>query len=302
MAVFLLCLYVKGGCLSTSDLNKLGFSNTQSLQKIEESSVCKGLFRFKGSCVGEKDVRNKVEEETALVSEKMDIYAELNTVLKKMKNSIADKEVKERFDILIKEMNYHKHKCKKTYITVQNGVTCLLASGFASENVNTENELFTIKVSANELRLIFNDCMNLFEAFCLITSGVSISFNISLDNYLFKAKYDVFGEACENLKKHHKCDGDPSCFSIANKTLVDSFIRPYNYFIFPLKSELDNLANQMDFYNKEIEELINKGSERRLAESGVKVRLEGINEESLADLYMFGSGSDNFLIHKAETE
>lgn len=51
-------------CLSEADLKKMGYTNVKtSPEKIEDSSVCKTLFKDFGACVDVAEVEQRLKDE-----------------------------------------------------------------------------------------------------------------------------------------------------------------------------------------------------------------------------------------------
>ena len=246
VAILLAVSAIHGACLDSQVLKDLGFANTQANEKISAPTVCKDLIPTFGTCVPQADIEARIKTDNGNLGASFDIYGdlqktleEIEKVLKEATNTADEAKVAKIRD----DMKTTQPACVTAYSTVQQGITCFLATGNASANTVVGAEV-TVKLDTATVGAELEKCLQWVDGLCLLTTGFSASTGITLDDSLYQNNSVKFGPSCTKLKTYYTCAAnDTACVSERRKLLIEVFFKPYDYNFIPASNILTNIRD-----------------------------------------------------------
>lgn len=224
-----------GACLSAAELTSLGFASSQPKTKLSDPSVCTSLFEKEGACVPESSVRAKFEADaanfqiaTASVVGMIDTLSILATTI-----GSVDSQYSSAISKLSSDLKATKDSCFEAWGVVTRGTTCYLASGSASDYISWAGDDLTISVERSSVGAYLYACVNFIDAVCFLSSGFSISSDLSLNDDAFLSSVGRYQPGCKRLKDDFACIGDKDCRERAYDTIIEVFYKPYDFSFFP---------------------------------------------------------------------
>ena len=137
--------------------------------------------------------------------------------------------------------------------TVQQGVTCLLASKKATNRIDINNYKLYVDVDRDDVGDELFNCIHFVDSICLLTNNISISSDLALSDSDFQGQRDDFHNYCWMLQTqyteylaHEKEENLNAIYNI----LITSIFPPYNYSFFPLF----NFSSKGESFMKDVKE------------------------------------------------
>lgn len=260
-------------CLSADVLTSLGFSQTQTLTKIDNSSVCTELFKTSGSCVPEASVKAKLDADNNFFSISASVFAQVSLVMSTLAETFgkSSEALKKSVNDIIDSTKSSKDSCIEAWSVVQQGVTCYLASGVASSNTSI-NSTIDVNVKTSEVGPYLSKCIDYIDSICLITAGMSISSDVSVDDSAFLTNKSKYEASCQVLKDNYTCTDD-ACYQLKYKTIIEVFYKPYDFSFFPTSEIFTTLTNKLSDIASDVTSWFkNLFSRRLLSDSDVRTK------------------------------
>lgn len=244
LVLMLIAAVAKSDCLSNTVLTSLGFGDTQAVQKNDSATLCTNLFKDVGSCVPDASVKAKIEADNASFSASVSnigrIYDSLASItefltdLADNKDSPSDSQIESVFDAA-------RDMCVSSYSTVQQGITCYLASGDASTHTTVDGSTVTVNVDSATVAPLLYNCLPLVSIACQYHAAVVISSDNSVGTKANASDVTINNDyiaPCNTIKEKYSCkDTDDSCKQAIGEAIVDYFFAPYSYDLFPNESD-----------------------------------------------------------------
>ncbi len=246
LTVLCLTSLTQQACLPEATLKSLGFSTVKSaVEKIDSADVCKTLFKDQGTCVDVDDVKKMLDKVQDDLGDRTDLKGDLQKVFE---NILETKSVKDSSDnttkvnaIADKITAESQNTCFKSLAEIQMGVVCLLASGQASDFVDTASGGVTVKLHTATTGGALKNCLDIYDGICLTTTSTSFTQDIQLDTDDFKKKAAEYESKCTNLKGKTTCTDN--CTSLQTG-LID--FNPLSFDFFPAQSFWDTMLSSID--------------------------------------------------------
>ena len=273
--------FISSGCLDEETLKSVGFTSTQDLEVIDSPEICTDLFSTSGTCVPEATVKAKIEADNNNFRSSVTVFANVSSALTNLASIVGSEseENKEAIEKMEENTKNTRDSCIKAWNVVQQGITCYLACGDASENTSVGAKV-TVKVNRDNVGEALEACKDYIDSMCLLTAGVSISSSVTVSDNLFLSKQAEYKSSCEVLKENYSCDTE-ECKKTTRDTIINVFFKPYNYSFFTSANVFADVSFDNELENKEVEDkevedkeiedknqedLLNNSSYRRLEE------------------------------------
>lgn len=267
LSAFLLIAMVQNACLDATTLASLGFSKTQTATVNASATICKDLFAGSGSCVPDATVQAKLDADNDDLLDAISVYNKSANILIKLQDSkdLTDAQ-KKQLNTIQTNMQSTQQQCLTAWNQIQQGITCYLASADASENTSVTNQVI-VNVDTDKVGTVLDACLGWIDGLCLLTTGVSISTGISLNDSTFQKEIDTYGKACNDLTKYYNCDAsDTACLSSRHSIIINSIFQPYNYDFFPDTITFDGIKSDVEKQFNKIKNWFKDAFSRRLVE------------------------------------
>lgn len=279
---------IAGACLDTTTLKDIGFDNTQTLAIVPAPVVCTDLFKTSGTCVPEADVQAKITADNKNLQSSVEIFSSLSTAMNKLADTVGSSSASDKAAVngILTRLSASKDGCITAWSTVQQGITCLLASGDAS-TYTTVSTTVDVNVDTIIIGSYLTACMDYIDLVCLLTAGVSVSTSVSVTDSIFLTNESEYKSSCTILNTNYSCSTD-ACNTAKYNAIVNVFFKPYNYEFFPnsniftnITNKLKDLADQVSTWFKDL------FSRRLLEDNDVNTR----SSPSGADVKTYGTNS-----------
>lgn len=275
--------YSDQGCLSHDNLTTLGFDEVVNPHTQTNPTYCTSLFANHGCCVSESSLELKIRFDTDSLTLRINIIGKLQDALDDIISSFKDDQTtQDDIEEISTNMEENHKLCIEAWSTIQQGATCLLASGAATEYTHITDSFFLFVDSA-EIGKPLEKCLDFIDAICLITTGNSISKEIELEDKKYKSKENEYSYICGKLKGlviAREEEDSEKLDKLIYKSLVEDFFRPYDYSFLPPIEKLHEIFENL---SESIEDLFSRkqNKERRLSFKGDDVLLrEPDNQEN----------------------
>lgn len=259
LALSLLCALARSACLSDTTLKSLGFASTQQVEIVAAPTVCTDVFKAYGACVPEADVKAKMQTDSDNLSASL---SGLDTVFSGILQ--VDLAAMEAANTSTDEVNLfktsfetYKTQCINAYSTLQQGVTCYLASGDASNNTTSDTAI-NVNINTATAGALLADCSVIINLTCMLTAGVSVDSDTSLEALSASFNTDnaaAFGSACTALQGANGCTTS-TCMQTQYDAYINTFFKPYDYTMFPSKSTASTFNSLMKKTLSELKKLL----------------------------------------------
>lgn len=265
----------RSACLDSSVLTSLGFSSTQALAVVSGPTVCTDLFATSGTCVPQAAVSAKFESDNSAFSARASVYGDLTSSLDSLASIVGNTSASAKASVQAISANAtaNADACVTAWSTLQQGITCILASGAASNftssvNGTSTNSTATLTVNVNTAAVgpYLQSCMAYYDSLCLLTAGVSISSNVTVTDSTFLKSQSTLGTPCATLKSNYNCT-TTACQTTIYNTLINNFYAPYDYTLFPDVSVFTEISTKIKGLGASISTWFKSTFDRKLATS-----------------------------------
>lgn len=277
---------VVSDCLSTDTLTSIGFGSTQSLATYTAATVCVDLFNTSGSCVPEADVKAKLEADNKNFEDSVNIFTYVSSALSTLADTLSSTSTTDSNSIksILTSLNNTKDGCIAAWSTIQQGITCYLASGEASSNSSVDTSVsVNINTSNDGSNLLA--CMDYIDAVCLLTAGTSISSTVTVTDTSFLSNETDYKSSCEILQANYSCTTD-ECMATKYDTIINVFFKPYDYGFFPSESIFTSITDKLSSIAEDVSSWFSDFFSRRLLDESDVVAVSstsGIDASAYGD-------------------
>ena len=270
LAILMLSLtigFISSGCLDEETLKSVGFTSTQDLEVIDSPDVCTDLFSTSGTCVPEATVKAKIEADNNNFRSSVTVFANVSSALTNLASIVGSEseENKEAIEKMEENTKNTRNSCIKAWNVVQQGITCYLACGDATENTSVDARV-TVEVNRENVGEALEACKDYIDSMCLLTAGVSISSSVTVSDNLFLSKQAEYKSSCEVLKENYSCDTE-ECKKTTRDTIINVFFKPYNYSFFASANVFADISTEFEDLKENLEDLFKDTFGRRLSEA-----------------------------------
>lgn len=262
-----LAAFTTSACLETTTLTNLGFGSTQASANIAAPTVCTDLFKDKGACVPEASVKAKLEADNKIFSANAEAMSDVGDSLKSLAEIVgkSSADSKTAVEAIRTKVNSENSACIEAWSTLQQGITCYLASGDASTNTTVNGTNVTVKVNNATVGAYLDNCLSTIDAVCLLTAGVSISSSVTVTDSTFLSNQTAIGTACQALKTNN---GSTDAMKAARyAVLINSVFKPYDASFFPNVSFFTSIGAKFEALGASVSSWFKSTFSRRLAEA-----------------------------------
>lgn len=273
LTLSLIATLASTACLSEKTLKDIGFSSTQGVAIIVAPIICTDVFKTSGSCVPETSVKGKIEADNENLQTRVNIFTDLKTAMQKLADTVesTNAQYKTTVENILTKTGASKNSCIEAWSTIQQGVTCYLASGDASANTTIGSTL-EVSVNTSTVGAYLERCLDYIDSICLLTAGMSISSDVTVTDSTFLSKETSYKAECQTLKANYSCITD-ACKSARYDTIINVFFKPYDYDFFPSNSFFKDVTNKLkDLAGKVTDWFKDVFSRRLLEDSDVKTK------------------------------
>lgn len=245
LIIALAAALANSACLSADVLTSLGFSSTQAVAVIAAPTVCTNLFSTVGTCVPQDAVQAKLTADNSAFSAKADVYADVVTSLGDLATIVASTSADSKTQVQTIQANAKANSsaCLEAWSTLQQGITCYLASGDASSNTTVNGSTVTVNLNSAIVGSYLQNCTAYIDSICLLTAGVSISSSVTVSDSAFLTNQATLGAPCQTLKANYGCT-TATCNQANYDVLINTFFQPYTYTIFPSISIFTDISTK----------------------------------------------------------
>lgn len=275
LALSLAINLISNDCLAENTLKTLGFSSTQDAEVKSSPEVCTDLFSTSGTCVPEAEVKAKIEADNKNFKASVSVFAKVITELSSLGSlvNIEDDENKKTMDNIMDKAKGSRNNCIKAWSVVQQGVTCYLASGDASNNTSVGANI-SVNVNRTQVGSHLEACLDNIDLICLMSTGVAISSSMTISEAMFLSKQAEYKSSCEKLRDNYSCDTE-ECKTARYDTIINIFFKPYNYSFFASVNAFADISDLLNDLADDISDWFENTFSRRLQ--------EGSNVETKSD-------------------
>ena len=294
IALILAVASIRSACLSAETLKNIGFASTQDLTKPTGAKYCTDLFAASGSCVPEASIEAKLKADneglstsTNAMIDMFDAISEYSSLLTEIAG--GDKDAVKAAKNALSES---RGTCINAWNTIQQGVTCYLASGDASTYTTVGSEV-SVKVLKSSVGAELYKCLPVVVALCEFTAGVQINTTSSasigsmLSGASFAANANLLSTACTTLKTNYSCS-TTDCLAARQSLIVDTFFAPYDYSAFPSVASSGTLVTALKTVTDTLKLALKAVSRRLATTTPVKAKAN----DTGADAKTYGDNSN----------
>lgn len=258
--------YANSACLDATVLADLGFDSTISVAVESSPSVCTDLFSTVGTCVPDSVVESKLKSDNDGVSASLGVMVDIfgaNADLEATMLGTASA-TSTQISAAKASINAEVTACVTAWSTVQQGITCYLASGDASSNTTVSGSTVTVTVSSSTVGPLLAACLPVFESICGFTTDVSMDDSASLTVDSFKTGTSIttnssLTAACTTLAANSDCS-TTDCTQAQYDVIINSFFAPYDYSTFPSATVATSITTAITSANTDLEAAIKAGT------------------------------------------
>lgn len=252
--ILFLIAVIKGDCLPKDLLKGLGFLPLDKPQANQTFGVCDNVFQQFGSCVDTDQLKTRMADDMENLRLSMMQYFHIGDIILQLGTLF---EAQPRFSLnrtyysqVIKNIYFEGvsvvSKCYRLLATLQQGTSCLLASGNATDVVDKAD--FDGKVAFFYIRTLLSEdsikevqsCIPFYDAICLGSCGLSLRYNVSLRDSFPLTDFNIFYSSfCDNLKTAFSSLDENATLRQLAKIIINK-LKPYYYQYVP--NDLDNAA------------------------------------------------------------
>ena len=275
-------------CLAVDVLKDVGFSEVQELTKVDESVICKALFEKTGTCVPVARVEAKIIADTSDLTDAMNIAKDLSDAFTKLSDL-----VKENFTDKLDEVNQIKEKlitsmdqCVIGWNNIQKGTTCYMASGDATEYTEMGSKII-IDVHTSSVGKELDKCLDFLDGICLLTTGISVSTDLVINEKAFQTNLGLNGDFCNALKKVF-ASVDKDEIEKRHEIMINKIL-PFDFNLIPAKDFLNDLGNKVEDLLNDIgdslKDFFSLKSRLLFTESDIELRAKSDGRKIITDAF-----------------
>lgn len=249
--------YANSDCLSASVLTSLGFSSTQAVAIETSPTVCTDLFKQYGTCVPDADVEAKLKADNASLSASFNVFVDIYASIADLNSTLlkAAGQTSAQISTANASVKAEPGACITAWSTLQQGITCYLASGDASSNT-TAGSTVTVTISSATAGPLIAACLPVLETVCEFQTDTSFDNSTSLTVNNFKTDTNVSSNsnltaACATLAANSNCTTS-TCTQAQYDVLIDTFFSPYDYSTFPSATVATSISSSIDAANTQL--------------------------------------------------
>ena len=256
IVLFFAVALVRSGCLPDATLKSLGFESSQNAGTIGTPTICTDIFKTKGTCVPEGQVKAKLEADNADLKDAISGISIIFEAVAEAQKTVAELAKMPAEDVakIKAAMDAQKNGCVNAYSTLQQGVTCFLASNDANTYTQASTETaLNININAETAGAALSSCMPILSLTCEFTAGVTIDASASShgDEEFTMTNETAYKSACEAIRSTAACT-TAACFRPAYQHFIATFFKPYDYTMFPTKAVAKKIAKVYKNTTKEM--------------------------------------------------
>lgn len=264
-----LAAFTTSACLDSTVLTNLGFASTQASANIATPTVCTDLFATKGACVPEASVKAKLEADNNTFSANAEAMADVSDSLSSLADIVGKVQASYKTSVqaIKTKVDSENSSCIEAWSTLQQGITCYVASGDAStySTVDASGNV-TVQVNGTTVGAYLENCLSTIDAVCLLTAGISISSDVTVSDSAFLSNKTTIGTACQTLKTNYAGTDDASK-NARYTVLINTVFKPYDASFFPNISFFTNISAKFEALGASVSTWFKSTFSRRLAES-----------------------------------
>lgn len=223
----------RSACLPEATLKALGFDAVQASATIAAPTVCTDLFKTSGACVPEASVQAKLQADSSALSDALKGYNKMFSSMIDVQLSTLSlaKAPDAQVTALKEQLATLKNGCVNAYSTLQQGVTCFLASADASTHTTTDGSV-AININTSTAGAALAACNDLISFMCTYTAGVSMTGSVYPSTDFTFDNEAQFKTACTALNTNFGCV-TADCTKTKYDLYINTFFKPYDYTVFP---------------------------------------------------------------------
>lgn len=223
----------RSACLPEASLKALGFDAVQTSATIAAPTVCTDLFKTAGACVPEASVKAKLEADSSALAGALKGYNKMFSSMIDVQLSTLSlaKAADAQVAAMKEQLSTLKNGCVNAYSTLQQGITCYLASSEASTHTTTDGSI-AININRSTAGAALAACNDLINFMCTYTAGVSMSTSVYASTGFTFDNEAQFKTACTELNTNIACS-TPECLTTKYDLYINTFFKPYDYTLFP---------------------------------------------------------------------
>ena len=258
--------YATSACLDATVLANLGFTSTIAVSVESSPSVCTDLFSTVGTCVPDSVMEAKMKSDNDNVSASLGVMVDIFGAGASLQATLlgSASATSSQISAAKASLNAEVSACVQAWSTIQQGVTCYLASGDASSHTTVSGSTVSVTVSSSTVGPLLAACVPVFESICGFTTDVTINDSASLTVDSFKTGASISSNssltaACTTLAANSDCS-TTACTQAQYDVIINSFFAPYDYSTFPSATVAASITTAITSANTDLQAAIKAGS------------------------------------------